>query len=217
MRVMIFRKMIKDLEWLWTDRVEHPSDTSWRHVKDGYYIQKKSREFERHICMTVPEGELLAKYSSQAKIGIVEIGRKYGGSTLLIASCSSVPIISIDWNPLETKKTYQKLRENSRVTLIQSDSRTFNVNIKFDVLLVDGMHKYHFIKKEMEVYWPKLTVGGHALFHDHPVPTAQLRSTTSRGTPHVEKAVNELIPVYGELVTRVGTFAVVRKVSEFDV
>ena len=203
----------KDLEWLWTEKPKHPADNTWRHVKDGYYIGKKSNEFDRYIMMMPAEGELLAKYSSQAKIGIVEIGRKYGGSTLIIASHSSVPVTSIDWNPLEVEKIQQILKENTRVTLLKGDSRKVKIDSEFDVLFVDGMHKSSFIKADLNNHWPNLTIGGYALFHD-----MLFYDYTGKkyGISSVNDAVKELIPVYGEIVEQVGTLAVVRKVCELE-
>lgn len=51
--------------------------------------------------------------------------------------------------------------------------------IEFDLIFIDGGHKYEDVKQDIEVCWPKLKNGGIMAFHDY------------GGWPGVTKAIDE--------------------------
>ena len=120
------------------------------------------------------EGEYLFQVASQARLGIVEVGRLHGGSTFLLACANSVcPIYSIDNDPVDD--TYLKNavikhcdRELSGIDLIVGDSQSTQYPhiAGADVIFIDGDHSYEGCKRDLYNWWPILSPGGHMLFHD---------------------------------------------------
>jgi len=55
--------------------------------------------------------------------------------------------------------------------------------IKIDLLFIDGDHRYEGVKTDCRLWFPKVKVGGYALFHDY----------QGEGWPGVKKAVDEAI------------------------
>ena len=126
------------------------------------------------IHLSPREAEYLFTVARQAVLGIVEIGRMKGGSTFLLASANTeAPIYSIDIAPQDDHYLAQQLADHidgkgKNVRLIVGDSQlTDYPDIEsFDLLFIDGDHSYEGCKNDLENWFPKITPGGHIIFHD---------------------------------------------------
>ena len=142
------------------------------------------------IRLHIPEAEALLKYCEQAKERIVEIGHRFGGSTYLIAESSNVPVVSIDKTTKNLQNFVNQYIETGRLTVIKGKSENIKVNYTYDVLFVDGDHKYEGVKKDILNFWDNLTTSGFAIFHDYMDEDNYLAIRDDVG---VAKAVNELL------------------------
>lgn len=118
------------------------------------------------------EAEYLFAMSARAQLGIVEIGRRYGGSAFLM-SCANdrVPIYSIDISPADDarlKRMFVAAGVGENVQLITGDSqRSKHPQIKgFDLLFVDGDHSREGCSLDLENFYGELAPGGHIVLHD---------------------------------------------------
>lgn len=191
---------MNDYKWLWFNRHGKLGRRGWIRVDPA-------------------EGEVLLRYCKLAKEGIVEIGRKFGGSTCLMMAESTVPVISIDIfdhigkngapkeNPCVSR--VRKHINEGRLTLITAKSAEVELTNEYDVLFVDGNHSYSGVVADIRTYWKKLT--GYALFHDYWISTGP-----DNKKPGVTRAVDELLldTECGEVVDHVGEMLVVKKVKE---
>lgn len=117
-----------------------------------------------------------------------EIGRFKGGSTFLLAAAGA-RVVSID-NDLERQavdapplaRALERYGLRDRVEIVIGDSRTYPVERgTFDLVFVDGDHRYEGVRADFEHWWPAVANGGHMLFHDaeremwtpSPAPRAQ--------------------------------------------
>jgi len=104
---------------------------------------------------------------------VAEIGRYKGGSTFLLAAAGA-DVLSIeddlggqlrDGPPLAHALDRHGLRE--RVRIVIADSRTYPVELdRFDLVFVDGDHRYEGVRSDFEHWWPAVANGGHMIFHD---------------------------------------------------
>jgi hypothetical protein len=126
---------------------------------------------------TDAEVNLLCKYSSISKVGIVEIGVLDGETTKIISQHTKSPIYgidpiipdSMDPNLIGSKnKILNNMSSYNQFTLY--DDYSYNVvnyfNNRFDFIFIDGDHKYDAVKCDFIDWFPKLEVGGYIAFHD---------------------------------------------------
>ena len=189
-----------DHRWLWVNKHGKLSRRGW-------------------IRLDPAEGEVLLRYCKLAKEGIVEIGRKFGGSTCLMMAESTVPVISIDlfdqiieFGAPKKNPCVNRVKEHindGRLTLINAKSAEVELTNKYDVLFVDGNHSYKGVVEDIRNYWENLT--GYALFHDY-----WISADPSNKKPGVTRAVSELLldTECGKVVDHVGEMLVVEKVQE---
>jgi hypothetical protein len=118
------------------------------------------------------EAEYLFLVGSLAERGIVEIGRSKGGSAFLLACANvKVPIWSIDRDPIDDDELRSwfsrfKVGENVQLLLGSSYEDSFPEIGEFDLLFVDGNHRYEGCKADLDLYYPRLVPGGSVLVHD---------------------------------------------------
>lgn len=142
-----------------------------------------SEDFESGV--TLDEAELL--YTTAAKLKgdgvIVEIGSWCGKSITIIATGAlkngfNNKIYSID--PFLTSKDepngkyetfIQNLKKNNlddKITHLKEKSQiagqNFNENIEF--IFIDGFHTYDAVKKDFDLFYPKIVEGGYIAIHD---------------------------------------------------
>ena len=143
-----------DYKWLW-NRINRKTGIR---KETGCTIRMKSIE-----------AAILHNFCSNAKIGIVEIGRKFGGSTYVISKCSTVPVYSVDTGKFDTheKSIINKCIEEfgDRLHLINCKSSKAIIPQNYDVLFIDGDHTYNGVMRDIKTHWEKLT--GVCIFHDY--------------------------------------------------
>lgn len=170
------------------------------------------------------EVDLLIKYARKCKIHFVEIGTHKGGSASLISKYlpQNVKLTTIDTFEKppkgsippeeeppefeEAKETIEKQGDISKVEIIKGHSwevaETWNKEI--DMVLIDGDHRYHAVKKDFNSWGPHVVKDGYILIHD----------IDFKG---VRKAYREILRNSGFLLEeRVGTLAVIKRKSRIQ-
>jgi predicted O-methyltransferase YrrM len=165
------------------------------------YPMPATSEGRRGLIRLDPwEGEYLFVLASLATLGILEIGRYYGGSTFLLACANrAVPIWSIDLVPRRDKRGQaisgsevwdrrleallheHGVGENVRLLVGDSQRDCFPQVDPYDVLFVDGEHSYEGVTTDLEQHYPRLAPGGHVVLHDCSGEVAQATSEFAAG------------------------------------
>lgn len=120
------------------------------------------------------EAALLWKATKATSGNILEIGRNFAGSTVLLAAAApGRSIYSIDLRSKEEPacKKYLTSPENSgRVHLLRGDSRQPLPNLQFGLLFVDGDHTFEGVLADVIAHWNALQASDRscalAAFHD---------------------------------------------------
>jgi predicted O-methyltransferase YrrM len=142
--------------------------------KYNKYIDSNSLNIINH--MRIEEKALLVKYSKKVKNGnIVEIGSFLGSNTINLSKNSpSSTIYAIDnWdrhqkNSFETFQT--NIRECKNIKVLNNDFETIykNLDIKIDLLIIDGEHhSYEVINRDLKYLFPILKKGGVIIIHHY--------------------------------------------------
>lgn len=121
----------------------------------------------------IDEAAILFKHISkfEAPKG-VEIGRFYGGSTVLL--CTAIgergKLISIDiapkHNDAEVKEILERLNMLHRVELMIADANKVELNEELDFAFIDGDHSYEGARLDHNKWGSKLKQGGLLIHHD---------------------------------------------------
>jgi MMP 1-O-methyltransferase len=151
-------------------------------------------DFKQHVAqiggwLTEKEGRFLYESAKKALPGhnIIEIGSWKGRSTICFGlgakEGSSAKIYAIDphtGSPEHIKRfgyvnTYDEFTENIKNAGIDqyiipvrktSEEASKEIDSEIDFVLVDGAHEYDFVKKDYELWFPKLRSAGTMAFHD---------------------------------------------------
>lgn len=109
---------------------------------------------------------MLWRYASKAKLAMLEIGSRHGGSTVLMAQANpEVPLIALDAAPAYDARCLSILGELN-VTAVKGDSKTHpHVDI-YDLAFIDGDHSYAGVKGDFENLKGHLADDAVVLFHD---------------------------------------------------
>ena len=171
------------------------------------------KETRNVIRLDLHEAGLLYKYASRIDRGnILEIGRYWAGSTVLLAVATypqaQAKVISIDCiegcHDPDADDWLSEYPWKNRLDIRVGNSHTMD-NIPLSMLFVDGDHSYEGIKKDFLHHWNYLN--GPCLCHDYTDPT----------TPGVTKFINEWIEDgYAEIIEQVGTLIVLRKLKDYE-
>ena len=148
---------------------------------------------------TGQEVELLKKYASGAKLGIVEIGLFDGETTKEYAKLTTVPIYGIDPIIPDSMESSilgneKLIRDNMRFYRDFHFYKDYSYNVirdfykRFDLLWIDGSHVYEEVKQDFEEWNLMLEVGGYIIFHD----SAPLPDGRFNGWPGPTQLVSEL-------------------------
>jgi hypothetical protein len=184
------------------------------------WLFNSPRETRNIIRLDLHEAGLLYKYASQqwkilpkTRKGniILEIGRYWAGSTVLLALAThdtKVKIISVDvvegCHDPDVDDWLNDYEEKERID-IRTDNSHAMENVPLSMLFVDGDHSYEGIKKDFIHHWNYLN--GHCLAHDYTDPT----------TPGVTKFINEWIEDgYAEIIEQVGTMVALKKLKNYE-
>ncbi len=137
------------------------------YFEDLAWLFKSHHDNRGVIRMNIAEAAMLYKFCKLKKDSpILEVGRKMGGSTVLMASAlDSGTLYSID------KERYPQVDENiksvvDKVILIDKRSEKVNWDTTVGLVFIDGDHSYTGVKHDIDKYTPHVEVGGYAVFHD---------------------------------------------------
>ncbi|GEM_PF-1475939 len=148
-------------------------------------------------------GYLFKIARSLAAPNIFEIGRLQGGTVLLlaIAADENARITSVDiepWDDEELMRALADLGAHERVTLLTCDANSLDpLPETYDLILIDGDHRYEGVKKDFERWKTALKPGGHLLFHD----AANARRFAT-GNPDVMRLVAEVSLTHADQLRR---------------
>lgn len=118
------------------------------------------------VRLNIAEAAMLWRYAGQAKVGMVEIGSRHGGSTCLIAGANpKITLTSIDSAPATDPKCASFL-EGAPLEAIKGDSKTFCHSKPYDFAFIDGDHSYGGVKADFENLKGFLEDNATILFHD---------------------------------------------------
>ena len=187
-----------------------------RDFVQSLWLFNSPRATRDSIRLDLHEAGLLYKYASeQSKIWhgeggqvILEIGRYWAGSTVLLAIAthnSRVKIISVDviegCHDPDADDWLNDYEEKKRIDIRVDNSHAMK-NVDISMLFVDGDHSYEGIKKDIYHHWNYLH--GPCLCHDY----------TDSTTPGVTKLIDEFIENgYAEIIEQVGTMVVLKKLK----
>ncbi|MFA6088635.1 MAG: class I SAM-dependent methyltransferase [Candidatus Woesearchaeota archaeon] len=128
------------------------------------------------IRMNLAEAALLFKYvkktcNTENEKNIIEIGRKFGGSTAILASNLGPHdcVYSIDIKENDrAKSTLEKIGTVPNLHLITGDSKKIGETWKdpISLILIDGDHSYKGVKSDADIWLPHVIQFGYAFFHD---------------------------------------------------
>lgn len=188
----------EDLFWLFTGR-----------VCEGHFVPNEGRKSRGAIRMNYEEGELLFTAVRMSHGDILEIGRRFGGSTVLLqVAAAGRQVISVDAAPahIEVCAAYLERCEPKPVLLIQ-DSR-IELQHSFGFVLIDGDHSFDVVAEDTRTHWLSCKSGGFLAYHDA-VPGA---FGTWEGVTRVTRALLE--GGYAEESALKDSLLVLRKIAE---
>tara|TARA_Y100000310_G_scaffold332892_2_gene409366 strand:- start:1957 stop:2535 length:579 start_codon:yes stop_codon:yes gene_type:complete len=146
-------KHLSDLSWLWKN-------------PNGDIAERATIQLHCH------EAALLWKYCNVTHGGILEIGRRRGGSTTLLLEATEGmdrPLTSVDITSELLDPDCMSVfdKHKSRFNLITAPSHKACIEHGYDLLFIDGDHTYKGVRTDVLTHWDNLMVGGYALFHDY--------------------------------------------------
>ena len=173
------------------------------------------RETRNIIRLDLHEAGLLYKYARlwrDENDTILEIGRYWGGSTVLLALAthgSNVKVVSVDvvegCHDPDVDDWLNDYEEKERVD-IRVDNSWAMENMPLSLLFVDGDHSYEGVKKDFIHHWNYLN--GPCLAHDYTDPTCY----------ELTKFIDEWIEEgYAEIIEQVGTMIALKKLKDYEI
>ena len=88
---------------------------------------------------------------------------------VLAAANQSVAIRSIDIDPVNDEllaDLFRSLQIGDNVCLQSGNSADFVPDYRYDLLFIDGDHRYDGVMKDLMSWWDNLVVGGSVIMHD---------------------------------------------------
>lgn len=154
-------------------------------IKAGQIFNKILDKYNLEIIRTHPKEAIkfAKKHFNGKEIISAEIGVFFGKNALEINKNLKVkrlylidPYMKYEeykedtaYNNLkEARKNAHKINHFRNVIWIEeySSEAIKKINEKIDFLYVDGNHEYEYVKKDLELYWPKINKGGIISGHD---------------------------------------------------
>ena len=189
------------------------------------WLFNSPRETRDIIKLDLHEAGLLYKYAKQTWIEprklfhhtgkgntILEIGRYWGGSTVLLAMAthnSDVNVVSVDvvtgCHDPDVDDWLNNYEEKDRIDIRVDNSHAME-NIPLSMLFVDGDHSYEGIKKDFIHHWNYLN--GDCLAHDY------FDSTCVGVTQFITEWIEE---GYAEIIEQAGTMIALKKLKDYEV
>lgn len=122
------------------------------------------------IRMNFDEAACLWKAVKSTQGNILEVGRRHGGSTVLLlaASAPDRKVISVDIDPAHHATAdmfFARPEVAARVELVVGDSRVPRTEA-LGLLFIDGDHSYEGAAADVAAHWRQLMPNGLVVFHD---------------------------------------------------
>ena len=203
----LMTKHFVDIKWLW--QRDDSKCPRCRSNLDPDQVPGAQYDTRGHIKQSWFESALLWKYARLSSGHMVEIGRYKGGSSVLMLEATyhtpERKLTSIDMRKRESSCCLEYLEKNShRYTMYFGRSEEAVIDHDYGLLFIDGGHTYEGVKMDTERFWPKLAVGGYAIWHDFLCPNQ----------PGVNKWLNEWLDTgKPEKLEVSGTSLAVKKIS----
>ena len=178
------------------------------------WLFNSPKETRNIIRLDLHEAGLLYKYASKVAAGnILEIGRYWAGSTVLLAVATHAKdmtkVISVDvvegCHDPDADDWLKEYPWKNRID-IRVDNSWAMENIPISLLFVDGDHTYEGVKKDFIHHWNYLN--GPCLAHDYTDPTCE----------GVTRFIDEWIEEgYAEIIEQEGTMVALKKLKDYEV
>lgn len=132
----------------------------------GIQLQQVPDEFANFIADIIESGRKVDSY--------MEIGSAAGGTVYAINhffNCSTIVLIDDNRHPKAHVRPYI-LRDILRNEIIGDSHHPNTLKVaaeycqQYDMVMIDGDHSYHGVKKDYEMYASLVRVGGLLVFHD---------------------------------------------------
>jgi len=138
-----------------------------KNFEDLIYLFTSDESSRGIVRLNIAEGALLYKYCKKKSNGfLLEIGRKHGGSTaIMAASLSSGRLCSVDI-VLHDRVANNIEEYVDRIDLITADTKKMKWSRPVDLLFVDGDHSYSGVKNDVKLFCPWVNFGGFLVMHD---------------------------------------------------
>lgn len=176
------------------------------------------------VRLNFDEAGLLWRTVRHTRGSILEIGRRHGGSTVMIlAAADNRPVTSIDLAPAHhplAEQFFQRPEVAARLRLIVGDSRQ-PLNDCFGCAFIDGDHSYEGVRDDVLAHWNNVQASpdGPALiaFHDA-VPNPGLHwASEINHCPGVAQLCDQLCSGgYAVIEETAGSMLTVRKIRDLD-
>jgi Methyltransferase domain len=180
------------------------------------------------VRLDLDEAALLFKLTRGAKGASLEIGRRHGGSTLIMLAASEDRLlvsIDVDPNHYPVCQTFLTEAEQAgRLTLLKGNSREPLGNYIFNLVFIDGDHSFEGVCADIRAHWASLQPIGNVpalcVFHDvspHELESAETSSSLEGniGLSTVTAAVRRLIGLQCGVIHAVaGSMVAIRKTNE---
>mgnify|MGYP001163622109 FL=1 len=206
-----------DLLWLFRP----PKENNTEFLPLGAFTWNTPQPPPKNIIgLTLHEAGLLYKYAKEqwkklpkddAGNIILEIGRYWGGTTVLLAHAthdSNVKVVSVDIVEgclnSETENWLNTYEERKRLNIRVDNSQAMD-NLPLSMIFVDGDHTYEGFKNDILHHWNYLN--GPCLCHDYNHPHL----------PGVTTFVTEFINAgYAEIIECVDNLVVLKKIKDYN-
>lgn len=174
MRSMYYDGMVRRLNdsshFTWEEFDTRKAPKKFEDLMGLFFCSPLSRGILRQ---DIDEAALLYRYvSSVPNAHGVEVGRYYGGSTVMLATAIGEhgKLYSIDIAPKDKDRelisVIEKLGFTTRVELIIGDANKIDVNEALDFVFIDGDHSYEGARLDHNKWGGKLKTGGYLIHHD---------------------------------------------------
>jgi hypothetical protein len=135
--------------------------------------------------------EIILKYGKLSTVYSVDPWKGFRAE--IYDDVNNVPQEEQDRRYELTRRKLERYGERSKILrMTSSDAAKLFNDRTFDLIYLDANHSYEEVKKDLEIWWPKLKKGGVFAGHDY------LNGEFPQGTFQVKRAVDEFAGKYGQ-------------------
>lgn len=150
-------------------------DPKYPYVEGPVPFYKMASGNHGYIRLDPAECKYIARVARLSQVGILEVGRYLGGSTVVLAYATqnnyNSPVVSVDIGPLDDDTLREVLVgcefDMDLIDLRIDDSHNCDYGDQmFDFAFIDGDHTYEGVLADLQNCWDNLTAGAHIICHD---------------------------------------------------